>query len=204
MKAIIFILLMNYFICYQMVHFKSFSLSSSESNFTTNYLDISEYDQNDEMHIVIIVKKGEIDKIIHYGFSDQTSITSNLLSYTADTTSSESFYTKGGKTANPHKSSTIPAMKYYYDIKKVENAKYLLIQCTGFTGSSIEYSLIPFSSITFYIIFGVIAFVCLAALITYIIWKIIKEKNSDNIIIQKNTDLAPITPQDNQPTYNNY
>jgi hypothetical protein len=95
-------------------------------------------------------------------------------------------------------------MKYYYDIKKVENAKYLLIQCTGFTGSSIEYSLIPFSSITFYIIFGFIAFVCLAALITYIIWKIIKEKNSDNIIIQKNTDLAPITPQDNQPTYNNY
>ena len=93
MKAIIFILLMNYFICYQMVHFKSFSLSSSESNITTNYLDISEYDQNDVMHLVIIVKSWEIDKSIHYGFSDNTSIASNLLSYTADTTSSESSYT---------------------------------------------------------------------------------------------------------------
>ena len=48
------------------------------------------------MHLVIILKKGEIDKIIHYGFSDKTSISSNLLSYKADTKSSESFYTKGG------------------------------------------------------------------------------------------------------------
>ena len=96
MKAIIIFVLLKYFLCYQMVHLKSFSSLNSESNITTQYLDISEFEQNDEMHLVIIVKKGEIDKNIHYGFSDKTSISSNLLSYKADTKSSESFYTKGG------------------------------------------------------------------------------------------------------------
>ena len=95
-------------------------------------------------------------------------------------------------------------MKYYYDIKKVENSKYLLIQCTGYTGTNIEYTFTPMSSTTIYIIVGVIVFVCLASVITYICWNLKKEERSDNNIIQKNTDLAPITPQDNQPTYNNY
>ena len=80
MKAIIFIFLMNYFFCYQIVHLKSFSSLSSDSTARNHYLDISNYDQNDEMHLAIVVKSGEIDKSIHYGFSDNTSISTNLLS----------------------------------------------------------------------------------------------------------------------------
>ena len=92
MKAFIIILLMNYFLCFQTAHLESFSLLSSGSNITNYYLDISEFDQNDVMHLSIIVYSGEMDKIIHYGFSDNTSIKSNLLTYTIDTTSTEHSY----------------------------------------------------------------------------------------------------------------
>jgi hypothetical protein len=95
-------------------------------------------------------------------------------------------------------------MKYYYDIKKAENAKYLLIQCTGYTGSSIEFSFSPMSSIVMYIIIGVILFLCLASAIVYICWNSKKEERLDNKIIEQKTDLAPINPTDNQPAYSNY
>jgi len=87
MEAFIFILLMKYFLCFQIAHLESFSQTNSGPNLTNHYLDISEFDQNDVMHLSIIVYSGEMDKIIHYGFSDNTSIKSNLLTYTIDTTS---------------------------------------------------------------------------------------------------------------------
>ena len=95
-------------------------------------------------------------------------------------------------------------MKYYYDIKKAENAKYLLIKCTGYTGSSIEFTFNPMSSIVMYIIIGVILFLCFASSIVYICWNSKKEERLDNKIIEQKTDLAPINPTDNQPAYSNY
>ena len=169
MKANIVFLLVKYFLCFQMVYLKSFSSFVSETNITTYHLDISDYEQNDVMHLCIIVMVGEINKLISYGFSDETSITSNLLKYTIDTTSSESF-TKKGKSSKTHSTTYTEGMKYYYDIEKVENAKYLLIQCTGYTGVSIEYEFMPMSAIGFYILFGVLFVVCYAGIFIYIYW----------------------------------
>jgi len=205
MKAIIIILFMNYFLCYQMIYLNSFSLSSSESESKnkTHYLDISEFEQDDVMHLAIVVKDGEIDKIIHYGFSDNTSVSTNLLNYKVDTTSTEIATTKT-KSNKSQISHSTPSYKYYFDIKKEENAKYILIQCTGYTGSGIEFSFMPMSSIGFYILFGVIALVFIAGMCGYIAWKKHKEFDSDNNIIGQKPEQTPVIPQDNQPTYSNY
>ena len=198
MKAIIFISLMNYFFCYQIVNLKSFSSLSSESSARTHYIDISEFDQNDEMHLAIVVISGVIDKSIHYGFSDNTSISTNLLSYTKDTTSSEYFCSKKNGRGSINKCGH----KYYFDIKKVENAKYLHIQYTGYTGSSISFNFMPMSSIGFYILYAVIIIVCIAICgIYYYYYK--RKKRMDNILDQK-TDVVPMIPEDNQPAYSNY
>ena len=198
MKAFIFIFLMNYFFCYQIVHLKSFSSLSSESSARTHYIDISEFDQNDEMHLAIVVISGVIDKSIHYGFSDNTSISTNLLSYTKDTTSSEYFCTKSSSRNKKSKCGH----RYYFDIKKAENAKYLHIQYTGYTGSSISFNFMPMSSIGFYILYAVIIIVCIAICgIYYYYYK--RKKRMDNILDQK-TDVVPMIPEDNQPAYSNY
>ena len=199
MKAIIFILLMNYFFCYRMVHLKSFSSLSSDPGEKTHYLDISEFDQNDEMHLAIVVISGVIDKNIHYGFSDNTSISTNLLTFTIDTTSSEYFCSS----SKSRKSHSKCGHRYYFDIKKTENAKYLLIQCTGYTGSSISYSFMPMSSIGFYILYAVIIIVCIAIICIYLNYRKRKAREDNNLLDQK-TDLAPMIPEDNKPSYNNY
>ena len=198
MKAIIFISLMNYFFCYQIVNLKSFSSLSSESSAKTKYLDISKFDQNDEMHLAIVVISGVIDKSIHYGFSDNTSISTNLLSYTKDTTSSEYFCSS----SKSSKSKSRCGHRYYFDIKKAENAKYLHIQYTGYTGSSISFNFMPMSSIGFYILYAVIIIVCISICdIYYYYYK--RKKRMDNILDQK-TDVVPMIPEDNQPAYSNY
>jgi len=104
-----------------MVHLNSFSLLSSEPkpNITTNYLDISEFEQDDVMHLAIVVKHGEIDKIIHYGFSDNTSVSTNFLTYKADTISTEQGTSKS-KSSKSHTTNYTPITKYYYDIKKAK------------------------------------------------------------------------------------
>ena len=130
-----------------------------------------------------------------------TSIKSNLLTYTIDTTSTEHSYST--KKTTKKNSYTKPANRYYYDIKKVENAKYLLIQCTGNTGTSIKYMFMPMSSIVFYIIYGIIFAICIASIIIYIVCIIRKKRMEDNLIGKK-ADLQPMVPQDNQPTYSNY
>lgn len=201
MEVFIFILLMKYFLCFQIAHLESFSQINSGPNLTSHYLDISEFDQNDVMHLSIIVYSGEMDKIIHYGFSDNTSIKSNLLTYTIDTTSTEHSYSSKNK--NHKNSYTTPYNKYYYDIKKVENAKYLLIKCTGYTGTSMEYVFLPMSSTNFYIVFGIIFAICIASIIIYIVC-IIRKKRMEDDLLEKKADLQPMVPQDNQPAYSNY
>ena len=79
MKAIIIFLLMNYFLCSNVIY----------------YLDISKYDQNDSMHLAIVVHSGKIDKVIYYGFSNERPATSNLLS----TSLSKHFNTKSFKSS---------------------------------------------------------------------------------------------------------
>ena len=43
------------------------------------------------MNLAIVIISGVIDKNIHYGFSENTSISTKLLTYKIDTTSSEYF-----------------------------------------------------------------------------------------------------------------
>jgi hypothetical protein len=182
-----------------MVHLKSFTSLSSDPVEKTRYLDISEYDQNDKMHIAIVVISGVIDKNIHYGFSDNSTISTNLLTYTIDTTSSEYFCTS----SKSRKSKSKCGHRYYFDIKKTENAKYLLIKCTGFTGSSISFDFMPMSSIGFYILYAVIFIVCIAGFCIYLNYHKRKER-VDNKLLEQKTDLVPMIPEDNQPSYNNY
>ena len=180
MEAIIIFLLMNYFLC----------LDSNK----IGYVDTSKFDQNDSMHLAIVVRSGEIDKIIHYGYSSERKTPSNF-TYTKDTTSSESFC--GGDDYDSYCGN-----KYYYDIKKEENKKYLVIQCTGYTGSSIEYSFLPMSAIGFYILYIAIALVCIAICIIVgcYFYKKRKKMNNNN----QKADQSPMIPNNNQSTSDNY
>ena len=178
MKAIIIFLLINYFLC-------------SDSTII-GYVDISKFDQNDSMHLAIVVRSGKIDKIIHYGYSNEKSTSTLTLSYTKDTTSTESFCS--GDDYNGYCGT-----RYYYDIKKEENKKYLVIQCTGYTGDSIDYSFLPMSAIGFYIMYIAIALVCIAICIIYGCYYYRKK-------IKKNNDgQTPMIPKDyQQPSNDNY
>ena len=178
MKAIIIFLLINYFLC-------------SDSTII-GYVDISKFDQNDSMHLAIVVRSGKIDKIIHYGYSNEKSITS--LSYTKDTTSSESY-------CSGDDDYSYCGTRYYYDIKKEENQNYLVIQCTGYTGESIDYSFLPMSAIGFYIMYIVIALVCIAICCSYGYYY--KKKLKKNNVKQK-TVQTPMIPKDYQPSNDNY
>ena len=177
MKAIIIFLLINYFLC-------------SDST-TIGYVDVSKFEQNDSMHLAIVVRSGKIDKIIHYGYSNEKSTSTLTLSYTKDTTSTESFCS--GDDYNGYCGT-----RYYYDIKKEENKKYLVIQCTGYTGDSIDYSFLPMSAIGFYIMYIAISLVCIAICIIYGCYYYRKK-------IKKNNDgQTPMIPNDYQHPNDNY
>ena len=181
MKAIIIFLLMNYFLCSNIIH----------------YQDISKYDQNDSMHLAIVVYSGKIDKVIYYGYSDENPTTSNLLSYKKDTTSSENFCT-GGEDEEGECGT-----RYYFDIKKQENAKYLVIQCTGFNGGVIEFSFLPMSSIGFYLLYIAIFIVCVA-ICCITVYCHNKKRKMSNITQDQKTGQTPLIPQDSQTANGNY
>ena len=181
MEAIIIFLLMNYFLC-------------SDST-TIGYVDTSKFDQNDSIHLAIVVKSGKIDKIIHYGYSNEKPTSSNILIYTKDTTSTESF-------CSGDDYDGYCGTRYYYDIKKEENKKYLVIQCTGYTGDSIEYSFLPMSAIGFYILYIAIFIICIAICCIYGCYYY-KKKSKANNDLQK-IGLAPMIPSNYQHPYNNY
>ena len=182
MKAIIIFLLINYFLC--------------SDTTKIGYVDCSKFDQNDSMHLAIVVRAGKMDKIIHYGYSNEKSLVS--LSYTKDTTSSESFCTGDDDYGY---SDSYCGTRYYYDIKKEENKNYLIIQITGFTGDSIDCSFLPMSSIGFYIMYVVIALVCIAICCAY--GYHYRKKMQKNNAEQK-TSQTPMIPKDYQTSNDNY
>ena len=175
MKAIIIFLLMNYFLCSNIIHYK----------------DISKYDQNDSMHLAIVVHSGKIDKVIYYGYSNE--IPTNK----KDTTSSENFCT-GGEDEEGECGT-----RYYFDIKKQENAKYLVIQCTGFNGGVIEFSFLPMSSIGFYLLYIAIFIVCVA-ICCITVYCHNKKRKMSNITQDQKTGQTPLIPQDSQTADGNY
>ena len=191
MKALIITLLMSCFLCSEMIHLKSFTSLSAQT--LTKYIDISSFNQNDVIHLVIIVVSGTMDKQISYGFFDHVPLVSDILSYTIDTTSSSSYcndediyyYRECGN-------------KYYFDIKKVENAKYLSMRITGYTGTSITYSLLPMSSTAYYIIGAVIFVVCIAICVA-IGYCRMKRARLNNNLLENRTGQASMIPQENQP-----
>mgnify|MGYP006873169505 FL=1 len=194
MKIIIIFLLMNFSIYSGIVNLKSFSSLDSDST-KIGYIDISKYDQNESMHLAIVVMVGKIDKIINYGFSDENPSKSNVLSYSKDTTSSESFCS-GGEDFDGDCGT-----RYYYDIKKEENKKYLIVQCTGYTGESISFSFLPMSAIGFYILYIFIFLVCVGICVGVFIYQRRKAKAKNNDL-NKGPVHTSLMPQDNQ--YSNY
>ena len=61
----------------------------------------------------------------------------------------------------------------------------------------------PMSSIGFYILYAVIIIVCIAIICIYLNYRKRKAREDNNLLDQK-TDLAPMIPEDNKPSYNNY
>ena len=193
MKAIVINLLICLSFCIEMPHLKKLNFSSFASGKTgSGYIDISEYKLNDEIHLVFFVIYGEMDKIIKYGFSDPIPTIDMVLPYETDTTSSE--YYCVSEDQGDYVTTKECGHKYYYDIKKVENKKYIEIRYTGMTGTSITYEKMSLSATHFYIIYAVIAVVCVAGCVIYVI---IQRKRRERNMIGPNTSpvQTPIIPQ---------
>lgn len=196
MKAIIFALLMLYSLCYEMVEVKSSNFYSFASGTTkVQYIDVSKYGQNDVIHFVFIVKNGQMDKSITFGFSDSIPTVSTPRPYTKSTTSTESYCTDN----DDYYYESECGYKYYYDIEKKENKKYIVIEFTGFTGTSLTYNFMSMSSITFYIIFGVVIFVICVIII--VVFNIRRRRAKSTTIASYPTpaQTALVPPPENQP-----
>lgn len=193
MKAIVITLLICFSFCMEMPNLKKLNFSSFASAKTgASYIDISEYKLNDEIHLVFYVLYGEMDKKIRYGFSDPIPTIDMEFPYEIDTTSSEYYC------VSEYEGDDVVAKecghKYYYDIKKVENKRYIYIRYTGMTGTSITYEKMSLSATHFYIIYAVIAVVCVAGCVIYVI--IQRKRRARNMIGPNSTpNQTPIMPQ---------
>ena len=139
--------------------------------------------------------EGKMDKEINYGFSDSIPTLRISLPFSKSPTYSESNDDNNGQ-------------KYYYDIEKTKNAKYLVIKYKGFQStysSNLKIENMRFSSI-FYIIIGYSFIgIFLVGKTIFSCYKCIKMKPENNKDYDtKNGEIqSPLTPQDNQPYNSN-
>ena len=201
MKAIIFSFLLFYSFCSEMIEVKNSNFYSFASGTTKfSYIDISKYSQNDVIHFCFIVRNGEMDKLITYGFSDSIPNEYTLIPYSKSTTYAE-YYCNDNDDYYYYDREC--GYKYYFDIEKKENKKYIWIQFTGYTGTSLTYSFMLMSSKTVYIIVGVVIFVL--CVIFVVVFNIRRRRAQLTTIASypTSTQTALVPSSDDQPYVGN-
>ena len=188
MKLIIITLLISYYLCTKITNLNGYSSFASGEDGIIN-IDISRYELNDVIHFVIYIVDGEMNKAIYYGFTNNSNDISNtFLIYSASTSYSGSY-------CSWEDADYECGHEYYYDIKKIENKKYLRLKYSDYTGSSFYYNQMSTSILTIYLIFAIIFIVCYIGLcIFYFIYRYKKKSNTSN-----STQEPILIPKDNQP-----
>lgn len=192
MKVIIITLLLSYIFCAEMVLQKDYNLVSFADG-KNEYLnvDVSKYKQNDVVHICVFVVSGTMDKAVHYGFYDEKpgQSTSLNLPYLGGTSYSESYCI-----GDDYDSEC--GHKYYYDIKVLVEAKYMIIEITGYNGSDFYYTIMSIGAYTYFIIYGVIILACIIGCVIFYRCKVAKAKKTSSSSVET---LTPLNPPDDTP-----
>ena len=152
MKVIIIILLIYYSLC-EIIHLKKYGRASTYESSGIVYLDAEEFDLKENIHILFMANEGKMDKEINYGFNNTIPTLNVLLPFSKSPTYSESFSNDDNY-----------GKKYYYDIEKTENTKYLVIKYKGFQSEyngNLEIENMRFSSIFYIIIIITVIVICL-------------------------------------------
>ena len=199
MKSIIFFLLIYYSFC-QIYELEKYGTIETKLQNGLIYLNTEDFLIGDTVHIQFNAVNGYMNQKIYYQF----------------------YFTKPNSTFIPSKSmnatfstatetNTITKKKYYYDIKKGEDGKYLIISYSGFYSRyanaylKIEHTRVNWKTVSLIIFFIVLGlFFIFALTFTVIIVIIIAIHLSRNVHDYEPIQLAYIppsstTPQDNQP-----
>ena len=180
------------------------------------YLNTEDFLVGDTVHIQFNAVNGYMNPKIYYQFNftkpNSTFIPSKSMSATSRATT---------------ETNTIKEKKYYYDIKKGEDGKYLIISYSGFYSRyanaylEIEHTRVNWNTMLIIIIFSVIIliFIIIFFVILIINIKKCKSRNVNDYQPMQSSYIPPssTTPQDNQPgqpnqtttgydstTFNNY
>ena len=188
MKLIIITLLISYYLCTKITNLNGYSSFASGKDGIIN-IDISGYELKEVIHFVIYIVNGEMDKTIYYEFTDDN----NYIYNTFQIYSASTVY--NGRYCSGEDADSECGHQYFYDIKKIQNKKYLRLKYSGYTGSSIYYEKMSTGILTIYLIFGIIFIVCYIGLCCIsFIYRYKKNSNTSN------SNQEPILiPNDNQP-----
>ena len=201
MKSIILFLLIYYSFC-QIYELEKYGTIETKLKNGLVYLNTEDFLVGDTVHIQFNAVNGYMNQKIYYQF----------------------YFTKPNSTFTPSKSmnatfstatetNTITKKKYYYDIKKGEDGKYLIISYSGFYSRyanaylEIEHTRVNWNTMLIIIIFSVIIliFIIIFTVILIINIKKCKSRNVNNHQPMQPSNIPPssTTPQNNQTSQPN-
>ena len=199
MKSIIFVLLIYYSFC--QLELKKFGkvTISSISYPGLVYLNTEDYHVGDSIYIQLNAVNGYISSRINYQFYNSIPDSAFIPSKSIDHSSHGSSETNilGKRTFTE---------KYYYNIKKDENGKYLIIRYPRlylyYSGAylEVEHNKVNWTTIIFIIVFGVIGLSIIIVIIVIIIIKFKKKKVAYYQPLQPSYNPPSTPPQYNQPS----
>ena len=151
------------------------------------YLNIQDFGMKETLHILFNAKKGYMNDIIYYDYSDKEpeDIDMNLTHSMDSTMNAE---TSNGNDIDYYYRKTDYTKKYYYDIEKVENKKFLIIRYSDFNGEYLEIEHNRFNTIILIIIIvscvvGIIILIVIIAILIIVC----KRRRQYNVDYSKTT-----------------
>ena len=205
MKSIIFVLLIYYSFC-QIYELEKYGTIETKLQNGLVYLNTEDFLVGDTVHIQFNAVNGYMNQKIYYQFyftkPNSTFIPSKSMRATSRASTETNILGK-----------TTITEKYYYDIKKGEDGKYLIISYSGFYSRyanaylEIEHTRVNWNTVLLIIIFSVVGLIFII-IFTVILIKNIKKCKSRNV-----NDYQPMqssyippsstTPQNTQPSQPN-
>ena len=166
MKRLILILLLYYYISniQDIYYLEKYGEVKTTSKKGMVYLNIEEFKEKDTIYILFTSVNGDMKTKIEYGFND---LAPEDLTMVLDHSMTPSL-----KAESDTDSVTEYILKYYYDIEKEENKKFLIIRYCDFDGEylEIENTKVNWARTVLIIVFGSIGLIILIiVIICYII-----------------------------------
>ena len=187
MKRLILILLLSYSLCniQDIYYLEKYGEVKTTSKNGMVYLNIEEFKEKDTIYILFTAVDGGMKTEIEYGYNDLTPKDLTMIldhSMTPSLSAESESYNLADNT-----------LKYYYDIEKEENKKFLIIRYYDFDGDylEIEHTRVNWLKAILIIVFGSIGLIILIIVVIYLIIRCIRKRK-----LNSDSQYTP-TPSDN-------